>query len=72
MLLKKRLFVVSVLSGLITTNVHAAGFAIAENSASGMGNAFAGASAIAEDASTIYFNPAGLSKLDGRHIIRGQ
>lgn len=30
MLLKKRLFVVSVLSGLITTNVHAAGFAIAE------------------------------------------
>ena len=40
---------------------HAAGFALIEQNASGMGNAYAGGSAIAEDASTIYFNPAGMT-----------
>ena len=49
----------------------AAGFAIIEQSASGMGNAFAGAGAVAEDASTIFFNPAGMTKLKGRHQIVG-
>lgn len=69
MILIKRTFTVSVLATLITTNVNAAGFAIAENSASGMGSAFAGASAIAEDASTIFYNPAGLSKLEGQQVV---
>lgn len=69
MLFKKRIFAVSVLTTLMASNVNAAGFAIAENSASGMGSAFAGAAATAEDASTTYFNPAGLSKLEGSQII---
>lgn len=69
MLLNKRVFAVSILATIISSNVNAAGFAIAENSASGMGSAFAGASAIAEDASTTYFNPAGLSKLKGTQYI---
>ncbi len=69
MLLTKRIIAVSALTTLITSNINAAGFAIAENSASGMGSAFAGASAIAEDASTTYFNPAGLSKLKGSQYI---
>ncbi len=69
MLLNKRVFAVSLLATLITSNVNASGFAIAENSASGMGSAFAGASAIAEDASTTYFNPAGLSKLKGSQMV---
>lgn len=69
MLLNKRVFAVSILATIITSNVNAAGFAVAENSASGMGSAFAGASAIAEDASTTYFNPAGLSKLKGTQYI---
>src|SRR5689334_9076309 len=43
----------------------AAGFALIEQSASGMGNAFAGAAATAEDASTIFYNPAGMSMLSG-------
>ena len=34
----------------LSTTVQAAGFALIENSASGMGNAFAGAAAVAEDA----------------------
>lgn len=51
--------------GGTSTLAAAAGFALIEQSASGMGNAFAGAAATAEDASTIFFNPAGMSKLSG-------
>jgi long-chain fatty acid transport protein len=44
--------------------VLAAGFYIQEQSVSGLGRAFAGESAIAADASTIYFNPAGMTRLE--------
>jgi long-chain fatty acid transport protein len=46
---------------------HALGsaFALQEQSGSGLGNAFAGGAASAEDASTIYSNPAGMSRLPG-------
>lgn len=47
----------------------AAGFALSEQSGSGLGNAFAGAAAVAEDASTIFFNPAGMTYLEGRQIV---
>jgi long-chain fatty acid transport protein len=47
----------------------AAGFALIEQSASGMGNAFAGAAAVAEDASTIFFNPAGMTYIQGTQIV---
>lgn len=43
----------------------ASGFALIEQNASGLGNAFAGQAAAAEDASTIFFNPAGLTRLQG-------
>ncbi len=59
------LAVASTLAGA-STLASAAGFALIEQSASGMGNAFAGAAATAEDASTIFFNPAGLTKLQGK------
>ncbi len=48
---------------------HAAGFALIEQNASGLGNAYAGAAAVAEDASTIFFNPAGMSLLPDRQIV---
>ena len=48
---------------LLSSSAHSAGFALIENSASGMGKAFAGASAVAEDASTVWFNPAGMTYL---------
>ena len=69
MILIKRIFAVSVLATLITTNLNAAGFAVSVNSASGVGNANAGVAAIAEDASTIFYNPAGLSKLEGKQVV---
>ena len=47
----------------LSSSAHAAGFALIENSASGMGKAYAGSAAVAEDASTAWFNPAGMNYL---------
>lgn len=54
---------------VVSGNVEAAGFALIEQSASGMGNAYAGAAAIAEDASTIFFNPAGMTYINGTQAV---
>jgi long-chain fatty acid transport protein len=40
-----------------------AAFGLAEQSGSGLGNAFAGGAAVAEDASTVWANPAGMSRI---------
>lgn len=47
------------------SQAQAAAFSLIEQSATGLGNAFAGAAAAAEDAGTIYYNPAGMSLLKG-------
>jgi len=47
----------------------AAGFALLEQNASGLGNAYAGAAAVSEDASTIYFNAAGMSQLSRPSLV---
>jgi long-chain fatty acid transport protein len=47
----------------------ASGFALIENSASGQGNAYAGAAAHATDGSTVWFNPAGMMKLDRDQLV---
>ena len=47
----------------------AAGFQLNEVSGSGLGNAFAGAAASAEDASTLWSNVAGLSRLGSRQVV---
>jgi long-chain fatty acid transport protein len=49
--------------------VHAAGFALVEQNASGLGNAYAGQAASAQDASTIFFNPAGMTQLPDRQLV---
>lgn len=51
------------------TPSHAAGFALIEQSGSGLGNAFAGGAAGAEDASTIFFNPAGMTYLPDNQLV---
>src|SRR5258706_1975214 len=63
-----RAAVVAALAGWSTASV-AAGFALTEQKASGLGNAYAGQAAAAEDASTIYFNPAGMSRLPGKNVV---
>ncbi len=52
-----------------TSLAHAAGFALIEQNASGLGNAYAGAAAVAGDASTIFFNPAGMTRLPDRQMV---
>ncbi|MCP5268416.1 MAG: outer membrane protein transport protein [Zoogloeaceae bacterium] len=47
----------------------ASGFALQNQSGSANGNAFAGAAAAAEDASTIFFNPAGMTYMPTGHTI---
>ncbi|NTV95027.1 MAG: transporter [Thiobacillus sp.] len=54
---------------LVGSGAQAAGFALIEQNASGLGNAYAGQAAVAEDASTIFFNPAGLSRVEGRQVV---
>lgn len=50
----------------------AAGFSLTEQSVTGLGRAFAGGAALAEDATTIYYNPAGLTRLNERsELIAG-
>lgn len=48
---------------------HAAGFALVEQNASGLGNAYAGQAAVAADASTIFFNPAGMTLLPDSQVV---
>lgn len=57
--------VVSVAVGLTASQAGASGFQLKEQSAEGVGNAFAGSTAKAYDLSTAFFNPAGLTRLTG-------
>lgn len=50
---------------------HAAGFALWEQSVSGMGTAYAGAAATADSVDTLYFNPAGMTRLPGTRAAAG-
>lgn len=61
----------SVILGLGAGSVHAAGFQLMEQNASNLGNAYAGSAAIAENASTIFFNPAGMTYLPGLNVSAG-
>ena len=58
-------------TSILSTQGMAAGFALIEQSVSGMGTAYAGASALGEDATTVYFNPAGMTRLEGTQTSAG-
>jgi long-chain fatty acid transport protein len=47
------------------SQAHAAAFALIEQNVSGLGSSYAGAAAAADDASIIFYNPAGMSLLPG-------
>ena len=53
----------------LASQASAAGFQLFEQSGSGLGNAYAGGAAAAEDASTVFFNPAGMSNLPGNNVV---
>ena len=56
---------------LASSNVLASGFALNEQSISGMGSGFAGRSSSAEDASTVFGNPAGMARLKSEQVSVG-
>lgn len=53
----------------VSSSVFASGFALLEQSASRLGTAFSGTAAAADDASTIFYNPAGLSRLTDMQLL---
>ena len=69
--MQKRLLPLLVASALpfVASQAHASAFALSEQGVSGLGNAYAGAAAVAEDASTVWWNPAGMARLgSGKHF----
>jgi long-chain fatty acid transport protein len=56
---------------LASTQIFAAGFALNEQSISGMGTGFAGRSSSADDASTVYGNPAGMARIKREQVTGG-
>ncbi len=60
-----------VAAGLASGQAAAAGFQLLEQNASGIGNSYAGSAAVAENASTIFFNPAGMTQLKDREVSVG-
>lgn len=49
----------------------AAGFQLQYQNVSGLGNAYAGSAAVADNASTVFFNPAGMTQLKEREFSAG-
>jgi len=56
---------------MASTQLFASGFALNEQSISGMGTGFAGRSSAADDASTVFGNPAGMSRLKRQQVTGG-
>lgn len=78
MTISKKSFSKLLISSLLASSVYvmpakvdAAAFYIQEQSVSALGTASAGSAVLAEDASTIFFNPAGMTQLKGTQIMIG-
>lgn len=58
-----------VITAFLASTAQASGFALIEQSASGQGLSYAGAAASTEDASVMWFNPAGIAVLPGSQAV---
>ncbi|AJP53666.1 OmpP1/FadL family transporter [Pseudomonas simiae] len=56
---------------MASSHIFASGFALNEQDVAGMGTGFAGRSSSAENASTVYGNPAGMARLEGQQVTGG-
>ncbi|GAA5171315.1 OmpP1/FadL family transporter [Viridibacterium curvum] len=63
--------VASALPFLMAGAAQASGFQLLEQNASGLGNSYAGSAAVSENASIIFFNPAGMTRLQKREVSLG-
>ncbi|MBS0578535.1 MAG: outer membrane protein transport protein [Proteobacteria bacterium] len=59
---------IAMLCGLVSAGAFASGFQLQEQSASGLGVAYSGLAAASQDASIVFWNPAGMSSLPGSDI----
>jgi long-chain fatty acid transport protein len=57
--------------GMLSCHAGASGFQLLEQNLSGLGNSYAGSAAVADNASTIYSNPAGMTQLKDREFSGG-
>ncbi|HSS46468.1 MAG TPA: outer membrane protein transport protein [Burkholderiales bacterium] len=62
---------VAAMFGAAAHGALAAGFALNEQSVSGLGVAFAGGAASGEDASTVFYNPAAMTRISGTQAVVG-
>ncbi|TRO25068.1 transporter [Ectopseudomonas mendocina] len=71
--MSKRLLKTGLAVAITATSSHgfASGFALNEQSISGMGTSFAGRSSSADDASTVFGNPAGMARLKRDEVYVG-
>ncbi|MFI8747829.1 OmpP1/FadL family transporter [Pseudomonas sp. NPDC077186] len=71
--MSKRLLQTGLAMAIAATSSHglASGFAINEQSVSAMGTAFAGRSSAADDATTVFGNPAGMARLEREQVSGG-
>ena len=71
--MKKRLITLAVSTAMLgaATQVQAAGFQLAEYSATGLGRAYAGEAAMADNAAAQFRNPAMLTYLEGTQVSTG-
>jgi len=69
---KRIAYLVALASAELGSNaVFASGFQLLEQNASGLGNSYAGSAAVADDASTIFYNPAGMTQLRDHEVSLG-
>ena len=61
----------ALLLAIFSGTASAAAFQLWEQNASGLGTAYAGSAAIADNASTVFFNPAGMTQLPGVQLSAG-
>lgn len=55
----------------LASSAGASGFQLLEQNASGLGNSYAGSAVIGENASTVFYNPAAMTKLSGGNVSTG-
>ena len=69
--MKQRVLVAAITAAVLASTAQASGYKLNEQSAAGAGNAYAGRAAVVEDASVVFYNPAGMVKLERAEFTLG-
>jgi long-chain fatty acid transport protein len=69
--MKHRVLVAAISAAVVAPSALASGYKLNEQSAAGAGNAYAGRAAVVEDASVVFYNPAGMVKLKQAEVTFG-